>query len=55
MNMPPHSFLKVDGGPLKEWWAARVYALIDNDNQDAARALYKEFHIGIEGEPLQNP
>ena len=54
MNIPPHSFLKVDGGPIKEWWAARVYVLIDNDNEDAARALYKEFHLGLEGKPLQS-
>ena len=49
MNIPPHSFLKRDKGPIKDWWKARIYTLIDTDNEDAARALYKEFHLGLEG------
>ena len=54
MNIPPHTFLKRDGGPIKDWWQARIYTLIDTDNEDAARALYKEFHLGLEG-TLQKP
>jgi len=49
MNIPPHSFLKVDGGPLKDWWKERIDTLIDTENEDDARALYKEFHLGLEG------
>tara|TARA_B100000475_G_scaffold181365_1_gene147929 strand:- start:86 stop:247 length:162 start_codon:yes stop_codon:yes gene_type:complete len=43
--MPPHSFIKRDAGPIKEWWKSRIIMLIDTNNEDAAKSLYKEFHI----------
>lgn len=45
MRFPPHSFIKKDAGPIKEWWKSRLILLIDTRNEQAARALYKEFHI----------
>jgi len=45
MSIPPHSFIKKDAGPIKEWWKSRLILLIDTRNEQAARALYKEFHI----------
>ena len=43
--MPPHSFIKKDAGPIKEWWKSRIIMLIDTMNEDGAKALYQEFHI----------
>ena len=48
MNVPPHSFLKVDGGPTKDRWKERIYYLIYEDNERAARALCMEFHLDLE-------
>tara|TARA_Y100000766_G_scaffold264717_1_gene257724 strand:+ start:1012 stop:1179 length:168 start_codon:yes stop_codon:yes gene_type:complete len=45
VNIPPHSFIKKDAGPIKEWWKSRIILLIDTMNEDGAKALYKEFHI----------
>ena len=45
VNTPPHSFIKKDAGPIKEWWKSRIIMLIDSKNEEAAQSLYKEFHI----------
>lgn len=29
MRFPPHSFIKKDAGPIKEWWKSRLILLID--------------------------
>ena len=45
VNMPPHSFIKKDAGPTKEWWKSRIIMLVDTMNEDGAKALFQEFHI----------
>ena len=46
MDMPPHSFIKKDAGPIKDWWKSRIIMLIDTRNEEGAQALYKEFYLG---------
>ena len=46
MDVPPHSFIKKDAGPIKDWWKNRIIMLIDTRNERGARALYKEFYLG---------
>ena len=37
--MPPHSFIKKDAGPIKEWWKSRIIMLIDSKNEEASEEI----------------
>ena len=46
MTIQPHSFIRKDAGDIKEWWKQRILSLIDANEEQAARSLYDEFHLG---------
>ena len=46
METPKFGFIEKHAGIIQDWWMERIKYLCDGDEQESAKALFKEFHLG---------
>ena len=48
METPRFDSIEKHAGIIQHWWIERIQYLCDDDQQESAKALFKEFHLGDE-------
>ena len=46
METPKFGFIEKHAGIIQDWWMERIKYLCNGDEQESAKALFKEFHLG---------